>query len=224
LSTSAALDVVGYHTTIPVASNVFNDDKLLALACDFGQQIPRLPTLRVSTRQAYPMHLQAYGLDFPVIVKPASWGGGNAVMRADDQAKLNAIIQLAGAGDVTMIVQPYVGAGARDVRVYCVEGEPEVALIRSAGGGSITANVGQGGTSQVAAVPPEVTGWARRISASIGLSYLGVDFLNLGGQYWLSEIEIDAGTVDHPELSRLRFRAYLNGFRRYLAAATHAGR
>jgi hypothetical protein len=217
-STCALLESLGFCTTVPTMANVVWDDKLLTLLQARNADVPWLPTLRVPTRQF--LSLKFFGpftLDFPVVVKPATWGAGNGINLARDGNELDSILQLAGAAELTMVVQPWLGPDVTDVRVYCVDGEPVRARRRIPRDGKVTANAQQGGDDELLDVPSELIGTCREIARATDLSYLSVDFLERKGNYWVSEVEPDAGTGRFEELVDLRFGAYRRRFDRFLA-------
>jgi glutathione synthase/RimK-type ligase-like ATP-grasp enzyme len=145
---------------------------------------------------------------------------------ARTEQELLTALRLAGAAELTMVVQPLLGAGStvEDVRVYCVDGSPVGALRRTPAEGSVVANVAAGGTGEVVAIPPDLCRRAAAVAAHLDSPWLAVDFLGENGTYHLSEIEIDAYIA--PAVSRLpgmeevlsrRFRAYRDRFDTWLA-------
>lgn len=219
LSTCALLESLGFCTTVPTMANILWDDKLLTLLQARGTEIPWLPTLRVPTRQFLSLgFVGPFTPEFPVVVKPATWGAGNGINLARDRDELDSILQLAGAAELTMVVQPWLGPGTTDVRVYCVDGEPVRARRRMPRDGKITANNQQGGDDELLEVPTELVGTSRAIAQAAELSYLSVDFLEREGRYWVSEVEPDAGTGRIEELVDIRFGAYRRRFERFLVA------
>lgn len=60
---------------------------------------------------------------------------------------------------------------------------------------------------------------------AIGLPYVCVDFLEAGGGFWFSEIEVDGGTsVGGADLTAARFGAYRRHFDRFRSASGPARR
>lgn len=221
LTTQAILERAGFYVTVPLTLNVLSNDKLLAVLATSGQRVPLLPTVRVSTRQAdhqtvVDLILERTGIDFPVIVKPADWGGGNGVLVAQDTRCLRRTLELAGASETTMLIQPWLGPGTEDVRVYCIDGMPYQAIVRSPAPDAVVANHAQGGTYQVVEVPSEVRAPAASVARTFGLPYVCVDFLCRDGGYWLSEVELDGGVGGARELEVAKFAAFRRGFDRFL--------
>ena len=216
LSTYAALAAAGFFTTIPVGLSLINNDKLLSAMQPFGSALRRLPTVRLSTRGHGPDRLdwcitamRESGVDFPVVVKPASWGGGHSVFAASTPAELDTVLAWASAAELTVVVQPWLGRGAVDHRVFYVDGEPYRVLTRQPRGDALAGNVSQGGTAGWTRMPEELEVPARAVARDIGLPYLCVDFLCVDGQWWFSEIEVDGGTLlgDH-HMTEVRFASY----------------
>lgn len=225
LTTYAIVEEAGFCVTVPALHSIINNDKLLSCAQDFGPGVNPLPTLRITTRAYQPgrTDFEALGVTFPAIVKPCDWGGGNAVFVADGPRRLDSILALAGAAEMTMAIQPWLGPRTRDVRVYCVGGEPYGASLREAVGAGPAANVAQGGSAGLIPVPEHLAGPARRVARVIGLPYVCVDFLEADGEVWFSEIEVDGGTsAGGLELTAVRFGAYRSHFDRFVAAAAAA--
>ena len=136
-------------------------------------------------------------------------------------------LRLAGAAELTMVVQPFVDGDDRrtDVRVYCVDRAPVGALRRSAGEGGTVANISAGGTGELIPVPAELHERAAAIAAHLDAPWLGVDFLCNESDQYLSEVEIDACigpvTSQLPGMDAVlsaRFGAYLADYERWLRA------
>jgi len=220
LTTYAVLEKAGFCLTVPAMHSIVNNDKLLSSLQDFGPGVRHLPTVRFSTRGYWPggSDFAALGIEFPALVKPAAWGGGNAVFVADGPQRLDTVLGLASASEMTMVVQPWLGPGTLDHRVYCIDGEPYLASLRAAREGHVAGNVTQGGTAALTAVPANLAEPASTIARAIGLPYVCVDFLESNGSFWFSEIEVDGGTsVGGAELTAARFGAYRRLFDRFRA-------
>jgi hypothetical protein len=220
LSTFAVIEAAGFCTTIPTPLTLVNNDKLLTLMQPYGRELPWVPTTRILTRFYWSLHerLNPELIDFPVLVKPASWGSGFGVTKAESLKELNAILQLAGAAELPMVIQPWLGEGISDCRVYVVDGVALTANIRSPRDGSLVASVTHGGETVMAEVPPHLVEPAKHVAASLGLRYVCVDFLVRGDDYWLSEIEMDGSiNADQTELRDAMFRAYRGLFDDHVA-------
>lgn len=225
LSTYQAIAEAGYCTLIRPELNLISNDKAATLL-HLGDLDPHwLPTLTAPTRDTAGLSLQlaAMGIEYPVVVKPAGWGSGRGVLRADHESQLRSILSLASAGELTMVIQPYLAAGdLADVRVYCADRRPVGALRRTPTTRSGIANVAQGGQAELIPVPGELAERARAIATRLDAPWLGVDFLRAGGRYHLSEVEVDAFVSPASsrlpgmsEVLRQRFAAYRADFTRW---------
>lgn len=215
LTTYGVLEAVGFCLTVPPLHSIGGNDKLLSALAHRDCGLPSLPTVRLCTRGIDPrgLDLDAWGLEFPLVVKPASWGGGMGVLLARDRAEFNATVQLAGASELTVVLQPWLGPDVVDHRIYCVDGEPHAALTRRAAPSGLAGNLHQGGRAEMAAIPEALVAPARHAARATGLPYTCVDFLAADGAYWFSEIEVDGGTgTGGPELTKVRFGAYRGAF------------
>jgi glutathione synthase/RimK-type ligase-like ATP-grasp enzyme len=222
LSTFAVLEASGFYTTIPPMQSVVNDDKLLTFLQPWAHKIPRLPTLRILTRNFVNLEslLDPAAITFPVLVKPSNWGSGMGVVRANSLAELTAVLQIAGASELVMLIQPLLGDQPVDCRVYCIEGEPDLALARKPLGAALTSNVELGGQAKLIAPPEALTDSARTVAAALGAPYVAVDFLMSAEGTYLSEIEVDGmiPVTVYPEMEGMldrRFAAYRRRFDRF---------
>jgi hypothetical protein len=220
----------GYHLLVRPELNLISNDKAATLLHLRDVDRGWLPTVSLPTREFKQLRvrLAEAGIGFPVVVKPASWGSGKGVIRADDEPELLMALRLASAAELTMVVQPFLAPAGElaDVRVYCVDREPAGALRRTAGSGGTVANVTSGGTAELVDVPAELRARAAAIAAWLDTPWLAVDFLFDGRTYYLSEVEIDAYvgpvTARLPGMSHImaaRFRAYRARFDRWRAGS-----
>ncbi|MGY5045109.1 ATP-grasp domain-containing protein [Streptomyces sp. 900105755] len=218
LTTYAALSAAGFFTTVPVGLSLINNEKTLTALQRFGSEVSRLPSVRLCTRGYDRDHLdwctasmRASDIDFPVVVKPASWGGGNGVFVASTIGELDAVLTWAAATELTVVIQPWLGRDVVDYRVHCLDGEPHSVLTRALRGDALAGNLAQGGTAEWTGMPDAVIAPARAVAREIGLPYLCVDFLRAGGRWWFSEIEVDGGPPD-PDVNKVRFGSYRSRF------------
>lgn len=220
----------GYHLLVRPELNLISNDKAATLLHLRDVDTGWLPTVSLPTREFKQLRIQLNeaGIGYPVVVKPASWGSGKGVIRADDEPELLMALRLASAGELTMVVQPFLAPAGElaDIRVYCVDREPAGALRRTVGSGGTVANVTSGGRAELAAVPPELRERATAIAAWLDTPWLAVDFLFDGRTYYLSEVEIDAYvgpvTARMPGMTDImaaRFRAYRAQFDRWRPGA-----
>jgi hypothetical protein len=230
LSTSVALEQAGFWTVVPLAYNVIGNDKLLSYLDVSGLVERWLPTVRVSTRAFTSLGrlLDVSSIRYPVAVKPASWGSGMGVVRADDLEQLDAVLRLASAAELTMVIQPWLESQTvSDVRVYCVDDEPIGALARRGEGALALANVARGSTIELVPVPESLAPVASALARRVDVPYVCLDFLTDGSTFWFSELEVDGAMsartlrIDGAaEILRARFAAYLRHFERRRAQST----
>ncbi len=220
----------GYHLLVRPELNLISNDKAATLLHLRDVDTGWLPTVSLPTREFKQLRVRLgeAGIGYPVVVKPASWGSGKGVIRADDEPELLMALRLASAGELTMVVQPFLAPAGElaDIRVYCVDREPAGALRRTVGSGGTVANVTSGGKAELVAVPPELRERATAIAAWLDTPWLAVDFLFDGRTYYLSEVEIDAyvGPVTArlpgmADIMAARFRAYQAQFGRWRPGA-----
>lgn len=218
LSVIDILDAAGFYTTVPSSMNIATNDKLLTLLRHGDSDATPIPTWRVSTRQFTWLRVSDLGMDYPLVVKPANWGAGYGIMRVETPQQLQSVLQLAGAGELNMVIQPWLGADTIDYRVYCIEGSARQACVRKPQPGAVAANVFQGGALEYIDVPPRLVAPSERIAKSLGLAYCCIDFLEVDGRLWLSEIEADGAANGNAELTIAHFAAYRRQFERHVRA------
>lgn len=224
LSTFAVLERIGFYTTIPPMHSVIDDDKLLTLVQPWAAGLPTVPTTRLTSRHLVQLKdlLDPDGIDYPVLLKPSSWGGGMGVLRAESLAVLEAGLQLAAASEIPMVIQPWVDGLVADCRVYCIDERPVRAMLRRPQAAKFASNTFQGGSVEMVDVPERLVGPATAVAEGIGLPYVCVDFLLTEDGFFLSEVEMD-GTLTyadgHGEIIALRFASLAGHFRRWAAAA-----
>jgi glutathione synthase/RimK-type ligase-like ATP-grasp enzyme len=215
----------GYHLLVRSELNLISNDKAATLLRLREVDACWLPTMSLPTREfTQPrVRLSEAGISYPVVVKPAGWGSGKGVIRADSEPELLMALRLASAAELTMVVQPFLAPAGElaDLRVYCIDGDPVGALRRTVGSGGTVANVTSGGKAELVAVPPELAKRAAVIAECLDTPWLAVDFLCDGHGYYLSEVEIDAyvGPVTArlpgmADIMAARFRAYRARFDR----------
>jgi RimK-like ATP-grasp domain len=213
----------GYHTLVRPELNLISNDKAATLLQLRHVDTGWLPTLSLPTREftRLRVRLAEAGIGYPVVVKPAGWGSGKGVIRADSERELLMALRLAAAGELTMVVQPFLAPAGNlaDIRVYCVDREPAGALRRTAGAGGTVANVTSGGTAELVRIPSDLQERAAAIAAYLDTPWLAVDFLSDGRRSYLSEVEIDAYvgpvTARLPGMDAImtaRFQAYRRRF------------
>ncbi|NRQ38553.1 hypothetical protein HII36_43030, partial [Nonomuraea sp. NN258] len=152
----AVLQQAGFYLPFPPALSPLANDKLATMLYLHDAPIPPIPTLRIGTGRDIGKHLYEVALDeltYPVIVKPSGWCGGGGVNLARDSEEIRGLASLAQGGDTTLVVQPYLGDGTIDYRVYVIDGEPYAVMKRIPEPGSPVANASRGGTMEFPPVP-----------------------------------------------------------------------
>lgn len=206
LTTTGALEAAGFCVTVPAQHGIEYSDSFVFLS-RFGEfGVPSLPTVRVCTREIEVheknrFRLPQWGLNFPVVVRPAHGAGGaGGEFVADTSRRLSTIFQLHSASETTVLVQPWLGEDTTDHRVHCFAGEPD---------------------DVSAAAPDHVVASARKIAREAGLPYLRIDFIEARGEFWLSGVDLgvfsgdtDATTAVRQSLSyRSHFDRFTSGDR-----------
>lgn len=218
LSLFDVLEAAGFHTTVPTSLNIATNDKLLALLRFADLDAAPIPTWRMSTRQFTWLPVDDLGMDYPLVVKPANWGAGYGITRVETPQQLQEVLQLSGAGELNMVIQPWLGSDTVDYRVYCIDGRALRACTRKPQPGAVAGNTFQGGVLDYIDVPQRFVGPSERIAKSLGLAYACIDFLEAGGKIWLSEIEADGAANREPGINAARFGAYRRQFDRFVTA------
>jgi glutathione synthase/RimK-type ligase-like ATP-grasp enzyme len=218
LSLFNVLEAAGFHTTVPASLNIATNDKLLTLLRYPDPEAAPIPTWRISTRQFTWLPVGDLGMNYPLVVKPANWGAGYGIIRVETPQELQQVLQLSGAGELNMVIQPWLGPDTVDYRVYCIEGSARRACTRKPQTGAVASNTFQGGVLEYIDVPQRLVAPSERIAKSLGLAYACIDFLEAGGKIWLSEVEADGAANREAELTAARFAAYRRQFDRFVQA------
>ncbi|WP_436498586.1 hypothetical protein [Actinokineospora sp. HUAS TT18] len=205
LTTSAILEAAGFLVTVPATHAVAGNDSIVGLLRLDVDGVRGLPSVRLCTREIEVhrdrLRLEDWDLDFPVVVRPAYPGEAGKVFVAENQRRLSTILQLAGASELTILVQPWLGADAVEHAVHCVDGEP------------------QGLTGELA---DRLAGPARALATESGLAYVRVDFVQRGDEFWFSQVDYTGFTAaDDADTVRLQLGAYRQSFDRFAEAGTH---
>jgi hypothetical protein len=225
------LERAGFYLPIPPAVAYTGTEKTATVLHLADCPVPAVPTVRIATgrdgmRAQYDAALA--GLEYPLLVKPATWGMGLGVCVVHNLNELRGVIGLAGASDTVLVVQPYLTT-VEDYRVYVVDGKPHTVLHSVKDGPNLLASRATGGKRQRGYEDPlpELADAVEYVVSRLPLPYLTVDFLYDGERFWLSEIEVDGavGFEENEEMARrgrtileARFRAYRTGHDAWLAA------
>ncbi|MDG4859417.1 hypothetical protein P8605_14845 [Streptomyces sp. T-3] len=217
------LEQAGFYLPIHPKYSYITTDKMATMLHLRDCPVPRVPTVRIGTGRDAPSGHWApalENLEFPLLVKPAYWGMGMGVCLAHNMHELRGLIGLAGGADTALAVQPYLGEGVNDFRVYVIDGRPHTVLRRIPKGASLTANLVNGGSLEYVPVPPELTDALDYIAEQLPMPYFAADFLWDGKQFWLSEVEPDGavGYAPNEEVAQIQRPVIEDRFRAYVAA------
>ncbi|MFI1719066.1 RimK family alpha-L-glutamate ligase [Streptomyces litmocidini] len=228
------LQQAGFYLPFPPETSLIGNDKLATLLHLGGSPIPPIPTVRIGTGRDVSRHLYEVALGnmtYPAIVKPAGWCGGGGVNLARGREDIRGLASLAQGGDTTLVVQPYLGDGTVDHRVYVIDGRPHTVLKRTPQPGSAVANMSHGGTMEFTPVPEELAEATAYFAERLRIPFFCLDFLHDGQRFWFSELEPDGviprvpGDPDRKvqrDITLARFTAYRDAHARHLAD-TEAG-
>ncbi len=225
------LEQLGFYLPFPPYVSMIGNDKLSTLLFFSDSPVPVIPTIRIGTGPDVGKHVYEVALDtmtYPAIVKPSGWCGGGGVNLANSSEDIRGLATLAQGGDTTLVVQPYLGHGTIDYRVYVIDGKayPHV-LRRTPEPGSPVSNASRGGIMDFPPTPPElIEATETYFAKKLPIPFYCIDFLHDGERFWFSEMEPDgviAPEFDDPnrtmqrDIIRGRWDAYRDGHARWLA-------
>ncbi|MFF2040819.1 RimK family alpha-L-glutamate ligase [Kitasatospora sp. NPDC058170] len=225
----AVLEQAGFYLPFPPQVSLLGNDKLATLLYLEDSPVRPIPSVRIGTGRDISKHqyeVALGGMTYPAIVKPSGWCGGGGINLARGPEDVRGLASLAQGGDTTLVVQPYLGDGTVDYRVYVVDGEPYAVMKRTPEPGSPVANASRGGSMEFPPVPPELAAATAYFAERLPIPFFCVDFLFDGERYWFSELEPDgviAPDFDDPhrtlqrDVTRARFTAYRDGHAKWLA-------
>lgn len=225
----SVLEQAGFYLTFPSWLAPIGNDKLATLLYLGDSPVPTIPTIRIGTGPDVGKHQYEVALEnvtYPAIVKPAGWCGGGGVNLARSSEDIRGLATLAQGGDTTLVVQPYLGDGTIDYRVYVIDGKayPHV-LRRTPEPGSPVSNASRGGIMDFPLTPPELVEATAYFAEKLPIPFYCIDFLHDGERFWFSELEPDgviAPEFHDPQramqrdIIRARWNAYRDGHARWL--------
>jgi hypothetical protein len=229
----AVLEQAGFYLPFPPGLSPIANDKLATVMYLHDSPVPPIPTIRIGTGRDVGKHMYEVALDnltYPAIVKPTGWCGGGGVNLARSADDIRGLASLAQGGDTPLAVQPYLGDGTIDYRVYVIDGQPYAVLNRIPEAGQPVANASRGGVMRFGEIPEELVAATAYFAEKLPIPFFCVDFLFDGERFWFSELEPDgviAPDFDSPnreiqrDITRARWIAYRNGHARWLAGAAH---
>ncbi|MCU7826992.1 RimK family alpha-L-glutamate ligase [Kitasatospora sp. DSM 101779] len=225
----AVLEQAGFYLPFPPQTSLIGNDKLASLLYLADAPVPPIPSVRIGSGRDVGKHLYEValgGMSYPAIVKPAGWCGGGGINLARSAEDVRGLASLAQGGDTTLVVQPYLGDGTVDHRIYVVDGKPYAMLKRIPEAGSPVANASRGGTMQFADIPDELAVATTWFAERLPIPFFCIDFLHDGERFWFSELEPDgviAPDFEDPnrsiqrDVTRARFAAYRDAHAKWLA-------
>ncbi|WP_035796882.1 ATP-grasp domain-containing protein [Kitasatospora mediocidica] len=231
----AVLEQAGFYLPFPPQVSLIGNDKMATLLYFKDSPVRPIPSLRIGTGPDIGKHLYEVALesvDFPAIVKPTGWCGGGGINLARSSEDLRGLASLAQGGDTTLLVQPYLGDGTVDYRVYVIDGKPYAVMKRVPEPGSLVANASRDGRMEFPALPDELAEATAYFAERLPIPFFCVDFLFDGERFWFSELEPDGVILpdfDDPhrtlqrDVTRARFTAYRDAHAKWLANGTGTG-
>jgi glutathione synthase/RimK-type ligase-like ATP-grasp enzyme len=228
----AVLEQAGFYLPFPPALSPIANDKLATVMFLHDSPIPPIPTIRIGTGRdvgKYGYEVALDNLTYPAIVKPTGWCGGGGVNLARNADDIRGLASLAQGGDTPLVIQPYLGDGTIDYRVYVIDGQPYAVLNRIPKAGQPVANASRGGIMRFGEIPDELAEATAYFAEKLPIPFFCIDFLFDGERFWFSELEPDgviAPDFEHPnrdiqrDITRARWIAYRNGHARWLADTT----
>jgi glutathione synthase/RimK-type ligase-like ATP-grasp enzyme len=231
----AVLETAGFYLPTPPSLSAIVNDKLATQLFLADTPIPAIPTVRVGTGRDLGHRLYEQALErltYPAIVKPTGWCAGWGVCLARDAEDVRGLLSLAQGGETALVLQPYLGTGTTDYRIYVVDGSPLAVLRRSPRGDSPVSSGSRGGSMEYVPLPPELADAVGYFAEKLPIPYFCVDFLFDGTKFWFSEVEPDGaiapdtGSAGFAEIQKriveARFRAYIRGHATWQATrSTH---
>jgi hypothetical protein len=227
----AVLEQLGFYLPFPLSLSPIANDKLATILYLKDSPIPVIPTVRIGTGRdvaKYGYEVALAHLTYPVIVKPAGWCGGGGVNLASSGEELRGLASLAQGGDTTLVVQPYLGDGTVDYRIYVIDGRPYAVVKRTPEPGSLVANASRGGSMEYVPMPAELAEATAYFAERLPIPFFCLDFLHDGERFWFSELEpdgvilpdfTDPDRTRQRDITRARFAAYRSAHARWLAAS-----
>ena len=128
---------------------------------------------------------------YPCVLKTVDGHGGSEVVLCTSATQAEAFF--AQFHDRSLIVQPYIESGARDIRVFII-GQEIVGAVKRTGNDSFKSNYTLGGSVEQYTLSSWQQQDVKVISKALKSDYIGVDFIVLPDGKWLfNEIEDPVG-------------------------------
>ncbi|MFE0379541.1 hypothetical protein ACFW1M_29145 [Streptomyces inhibens] len=202
LSTIGILEAAKFMVTVPAVHSITWTDTIVSLLrFDLGE-VRTLPSVRLCTREIEVhrdrLRVADWGLEFPVVVRPAVRRPGDRVFIAESERRLTTLLQLVGASELTVLVQPWLGEHVVEHVVVCIDGEP---------------------TGLEGALAERLSGPASSVATALGLAYVRVGFVQDADRFWLSHVDCTGFAPDlDADAVRVQLAAYREAFHRFRAA------
>ena len=132
-------------------------------------------TLSVRDVAQLPSALKQIGT--PTVIKLHTGTQGNGVMVADTETSATAMVHTLWALNQEVMLQEFIDANGKDLRVFIVGNRVVGAMQRSAADGEFRANIHLGASAEPLDVSPEITEIALKTAQVLGLSVAGVDII-----------------------------------------------
>ncbi|WP_327370958.1 hypothetical protein [Streptomyces sp. NBC_01217] len=201
LSTMGILEAAGFMVTVPAVHAINWTDAIVPLIrFDLGE-VRTLPSVRLCTREIEVhrdrLRIADWGLQFPVTVRPAVRRPGDRVFIAESERRLTTLLQLVGASELTVLVQPWLGEHVVEHVVVCIDGEPTGL---------------EGKLGERLSLP------ARSVAAELGLAYVRIGFVEDADRFWLSHVDCTGFASDlDADAVGVQLAAYREAFHRFRA-------
>jgi glutathione synthase/RimK-type ligase-like ATP-grasp enzyme len=230
ISVFMVLEQLGFYLPVPPTLSLIANDKMATALYLADCPIPPIPTFRFGAGRDDSVIGAASlaGLPYPVVVKPAGWGGGLGVFLAQDESTVRMIATLASGADCDLVCQPYLGQETADYRLYFVDGRVHTTMRRTPRAGEVVANVARGGRAEYVDLPAPLTDTVAYLAEKFPIPYFCADFLHDGHHFHLSEIELDGAYAPDSAgrttgLLEARFSAYARAHTEFIRATQPHG-
>ncbi len=146
--------------------------------------LPVMPTALVAE------HLDGSPFGYPAVVKSRDGHGGAEVFMIRSEREWQAFVS--GKDVERFIVQPLCDEAGKDLRVYVLSGEILAGVYRVSDS-DFRSNYSLGGSVQRIPAPVETAKMVKILHQSLGLDFVGVDFIRHGGEWVFNELEDSVG-------------------------------
>lgn len=184
-----------------------DNDKFFALSLSDQLGIKAIPSILVPHSRNLYSQLENIVNElggFPLIAKPKDMLAGMGITRVSDKMQLKGFCESVSYGPKGFMIQKFIDIQA-DIRVFYSEGEILCSLWRIPTEENGLGNISQGARSEVReSIPEELRESVLAIADRVKASYLCIDFLYDGRDYFFSEIETGGGFSGLDESHKIR--------------------